>query len=142
MDDKKRAEKERKKAEAKASKEVLGRLSFRDKLTLQTGFGGLVSNGVSIGYGRNSDQWYAIAGCTATIRYGAIETHQSAGRIAAGGAVAGWKGAAVGSVMGQTSQNIWVDLTWPGGFTLSALGVGEANAAKFVNLVNEMSGQF
>ena len=140
MDEHKRAEKEQKKAERKASKEVMGRLSMRDQITLKAGFGGLTSDGVRIGYGRKSDQWYPIAGCTASTRYGATESHQNLGRMAAGGAVAGWKGAAIGSVIGETSQNIWVDVVWPDGHNISGMGTGEANATKFVNLINQISG--
>ncbi|AOE43982.1 hypothetical protein SEA_DELIAN_42 [Gordonia phage Delian] len=139
MDDQKRAEKERKKAEAKASREVMASLKLREQMTLKMGFGGLISNGVSIGFGRNSDQWYALAGCHATMRYGAIESHQSIGRMAAGHAVAGWKGAAVGGVMGETAQNIYVDITWPNGYTITGMDTGEADAAKFIELVNRLS---
>lgn len=140
MDDEKRAAKERRKAEARASKEVLNSLGFRDQLALKSGFGGLVSNGVSIGYGARSDQWFPIAGCRASIRYGAIEQHQSFNRMAVGGAVAGWKGAAVGSVAGEARQNIWLDVEWPDGRKVSGLGVGEHNATKFADLVNRLSG--
>lgn len=140
MDDEKRAAKERLKAEARASKEVLNSLGFRDQVTLKSGFGGVVSNGISIGYGARSDQWFPIAGCRASIRYGAIEQHQSFNRMAVGGAVAGWKGAAVGSVAKETAQNIWLDVEWPDGRKVSGLGVGEHNATKFAGLVNRLSG--
>ncbi|QKO02357.1 hypothetical protein SEA_BLINGBLING_36 [Gordonia phage BlingBling] len=139
MDDQKRAEKERKKAEAKASRDVMNTLKLREQMTLKAGFGGLVSNGVSIGFGRNSDQWYAIAGCHATMRYGAVDNHQSAGKMAVGYAVGGWKGAAVGGAMGTTVQNIYVDVTWPNGYTISGLGTGEGDALKFIELVNRLS---
>lgn len=139
MDDEKRAAKERRKAEARASKEVLNSLGFRDQLALKSGFGGLVSNGVSIGYGARSDQWFPIAGCRASIRYGAIEQHQSFNRMAVGGAVAGWKGAAVGSVAGEARQNIWLDVEWADGRKVSGLGVGEHNATKFADLVNRLN---
>ncbi|QFG08097.1 hypothetical protein SEA_PCORAL7_36 [Gordonia phage PCoral7] len=139
MDDEKRAIRERKKAEAKASREVMNSLKLREQMTLKAGFGGLVSNGVSIGFGRNSDQWYAIKDCHATMRYGAVDSHQSAGRMAAGYAVGEWKGAAVGSAMGVTAQNIYVDVTWPNGYTMSGLGVGEADALKFIELVNRLA---
>lgn len=140
MDDEKRAAKERRKAEARASKEVLSSLGFREQVALKSGFGGLVSNGVSIGFGARSDQWFPIAGCRASIRYGAIEQHQSFNRMAVGGAVAGWKGAAVGSVAGEARQNIWLDVEWPDGRKVSGLGVGEHNATKFADLVNRLSG--
>lgn len=140
MDDEKRAAKERRKAEARASKEVLSSLGFREQVALKSGFGGVVSNGVSIGYGARSDQWFPIAGCRASIRYGAIEQHQSFNRMAVGGAVAGWKGAAVGSVAKETAQNIWLDVEWPDGRKVSGLGVGEHNATKFADLVNRLSG--
>ena len=140
MDDEKRAAKERRKAEARASKQVLNSLGFREQVALKSGFGGVVSNGVCIGYGARSDQWFPIAGCRASIRYGAIEQHQSFNRMAVGGAVAGWKGAAVGSVAGQTQQNIWLDVEWPDGRKVSGLGVGEHNATKFADLVNRLSG--
>ncbi|QMU18981.1 hypothetical protein [Gordonia rubripertincta] len=139
MDDAKRAAKDRKKAEAKASREVMNSLKLREQMTLKAGFGGLVSNGVSIGFGRNSDQWFALKGCHATMRYGAVESHQNLGRMAAGYTVGGWKGAAVGGVMGETSQNIYVDITWPNGYTMSGLGVGEADALKFIELVNRLA---
>lgn len=140
MDDEKRAAKERRKAEARASKEVLSSLGFREQVALKSGFGGVVSDGVSIGYGARSDQWFPIAGCRASIRYGAIEQHQSFNRMAVGGAVAGWKGAAVGSVAKETAQNIWLDVEWPDGRKVSGLGVGEHNATKFADLVNRLSG--
>lgn len=139
MDDERRAAKERRKAEARASKEVLNSLGFREQVALKQGFGGLVSNGISIGFGAKSDQWFPIAGCHATVRYGAIEQHQSLNRMAVGGAVAGWKGAAVGSVAGETKQNIWLDVEWPDGRKVSGLGVGEYNATKFADLVNRLS---
>ena len=140
MDDEKRAAKERRKAEARASKEVLSSLGFREQVALKSGFGGVTSDGVSIGYGARSDQWFPIAGCRASIRYGAIEQHQSFNRMAVGGAVAGWKGAAVGSVAGEARQSIWLDVEWPDGRKVSGLGVGEHNATKFADLVNRLSG--